>query len=244
MLRTIAMHPAAARTLATELLEYVPGAYCSVMRRRHPEWFLVDAGTDVVIEGYQSCGNTFARKAMEHANPGVRIASHSHSWANVARGLQLGKPAVVLLRPPLEAVASHAVRMRLDDVDRELRRYRRFYRRAVAAGDAVVLAPFQVAVDRFGEVIQAVNARFTTAFKPFDHHDPATKAEVFEEMEREALSTPSELDRLWRIARPNDERKEATREMQARLTAPPYRAALAHCQAVYDRLISASVLSE
>lgn len=243
MLRTIAMHPAAARTLATELLEYVPGAYCSVMRRRHPEWFLVDAGTDIVIEGYQSCGNTFARKAMEHANPGVRIASHSHSWANVARGLRLGKPVVVLLRPPLEAVASHAVRMRLDDLDRELRRYRRFYGRAAAAGDAVVLAPFQVAVDRFGEVISAVNARFATAFEPFDHHDPAAKAEVFGEMEREALSTPSELDRMWRIARPNDERKEATREMQARLTAPPYRAALARCQAVYDRLISASVLS-
>ena len=124
-----------------------------------------------------------------------------------------------------------------------MRRYRRFYRRAAAAGDAVVLAPFQVAVDRFGEVIEAVNTRFTTAFKPFDHHDPATKAEVFEEMEREALSTPSELDRLWRIARPNDERKEATREMQARLTAPPYRAGLARCQGVYDRLISASVLS-
>ena len=27
-----------ARTLATDLLEHVPGAYCSVMRRRHPEW--------------------------------------------------------------------------------------------------------------------------------------------------------------------------------------------------------------
>jgi hypothetical protein len=133
--------------------------------------------------------------------------------------------------------------MRLDDLDRELRRYRRFYRRAAAAGDAVVVAPFQVTVDRFGEVIHAVNARFSTAFIPFDHHDPAAKGEVFEEMEREARSTPSELDRMWRIARPNDERKEATREMQARLTAPPYRSALARCQAVYDRLISTSTLS-
>jgi hypothetical protein len=235
VLRTIGMHPAAARTLAADLLEYLPGAYCSVMRRRHPEWFLVDDRTDIVIEGYQSCGNTFARKAMEHANPGLRIASHSHSWANVARGLRLGKPVVVLLRPPLEAVASHAVRMRLADLDRELRRYRRFHRRAVAAGDAVVLAPFPVTVDRFGEVIEAVNTRYGTAFEPFDHHDPGAKAEV--------LSTPSELDRMWRIARPNAERKEATREMQARLTAPPFGAALARCQAVHDRLIEMSTLS-
>jgi hypothetical protein len=231
------------RTLATDLLEYVPGAYCSVMRRRHPEWFLVDADTDLVMEGYQSCGNTFARKAMEHANPGARIASHSHSWANVARGLKLGKPVVVLLRPPLEAVASHAVRMRLDDLDRELRRYHRFYRRAASVADRVVLAPFDMTVDRFGEVIDRVNIRFSTRFNVFDHTDPVAKAEVFEEMEREALSTPSELDRMWRIARPNAARREATREMQARVAGPPHRSALALCEALHDRLVQKGTLS-
>src|ERR671917_1161141 len=114
------------------------------MRRRHPEWFLVDADTDLVIEGYQSCGNTFARKATEHANPDARIASHSHSWANVARGLRLGKPVVILLRPPLDAIASHAVRMRLDNLDRELRRYHRFFRKVAGATDNVVVTPFEV----------------------------------------------------------------------------------------------------
>src|SRR5689334_6906810 len=117
-----------ARTLATGLLEQVPAAYCSVMRRRHPEWLLVASDTDLVIEGYQSCGNTFARKAMEHANPQIRIASHSHSWAHVARGLHLGKPVVVLLRHPLDAVASHTVRMRLDNLDGQLANHHRFYR--------------------------------------------------------------------------------------------------------------------
>ncbi|HET9772419.1 MAG TPA: hypothetical protein VFS16_16110, partial [Acidimicrobiia bacterium] len=193
------MHAAAARTLAADLLEYVPGAYCSVMRRRHPEWFLVDGETDLVIEGYQSCGNTFARKAMEHANPQAHIASHSHSWANVARGLRLGKPVVVLLRPPLDAVASHAVRMRLDDLDQELRRYHRFFERVAGVADEVVLAPFEVTTDRFGDVIREVNDRFSTRFNLFDHDDPASKAAVFAEMDREAASSPSELDRTWRV---------------------------------------------
>jgi hypothetical protein len=224
------------RTVASDLLEQVPSVYCSVMRRRHPEWFLVDARTDVVIESYQSCGNTFARKAMEHANPQARIASHSHSWANVARGLRLGKPVVVLLRDPVEAIASHVVRMRLDDLDRELRRYRRFFGRVAAVPESVVLTPFEVTVNRFGDVIGAVNTRFSTGFKVFDHADPASKAEVFEEMEREARSTPSELDRMWRIARPNAERAEATKEMQARLKGPEHRPALARCEAVYEEL--------
>jgi hypothetical protein len=227
-----------ARTMAADLLEYVPGTYCAVMRRRHPEWFLVDDTSDVVVEGYQSCGNTFARKALEQANPSLRIASHCHSWANVARGLRLGKPVVVLLRPPLDAVASHAVRMRLDDLDRELRRYHRFYRRVSTVTGSVVLAPFEMTVDRFGDVVRALNARFATSFKPFDHTDPGAKAVVFEEMELEALSTPSELDRMWRIARPSADREEATRVMRARLGGLAHRSPLARCQAVHEELLA------
>lgn len=232
-----------ARTLATDVLERVPAVYCSVMRRRHPEWFLVDADTDIVIESYQSCGNTFARKAMERANPDARIASHSHSWANVARGLRLGKPVVVLLRHPVDAVASHAVRMHLDDVDRELQRYHRFFERVRGAAADVVLTPFEVTVNRFGDVIAEVNARFSTNFKIFDHADPAAKAAVFEEMDREALSSPAELDRRWRVARPNAERAAATQEMKDRLRGEAHRSTLIRCIAVYDDLLRAGALS-
>ena len=226
-----------ARTLATELLEQVPSVYCSVMRRRHPEWFLVDGDTDIVIESYQSCGNTFARKAMEYANPQVRIASHSHSWANVSRGLRLGKPVVVLMRHPIDAVASHAVRMHLDDLDRELHRYHRFFDRVIPVADRVVLVPFDVTVNRFGDVIAAVNSRYGTDFRHYDHTDPAAKAAVFEEMDREALSTPAELDRVWRVARPNAARAEATQEMKDRLRGELHRPALIRCLAAYDRLL-------
>ncbi len=247
MVRRLDMPPAGlaprARTLATELLEQVPGVYCSVMRRRHPEWFLVDGDTDIVIESYQSCGNTFARKAMEHANPQVRIASHSHSWANVSRGLRLGKPVVVLMRHPIDAVASHAVRMHLDDVDRELHRYHRFFDRVIPVADRVVLAPFDVTVNRFGDVIAAVNSRYGTSFRLYDHTDPAAKAAVFEEMDREAMSTPAELDRVWRVARPNAARAEATQEMKDRLRGELHRPALIRCLAAYDRLLRVGGLS-
>jgi hypothetical protein len=226
------------RRLAVDLLEYFPGAYCALMRPRHPEWFLVDDSTDVVIEGYQSCGNTFARKAMEYSNPSLRIASHTHSWANVARGLRLNKPVVVLLRAPLDAVASHAVRMRLDDLDYQLHRYHRFYRRVAAVSGAVVLAPFEVTVNRFGDVIRAVNTKAGNRFTVFDHDDQATRAAVFDEMEREVRASAPELDLTWRIARPNPDRQEATRAMKARLT-DEQPAALRRCQAVYEQLLRA-----
>lgn len=227
-----------ARRLATNLLEYLPGVYGAVMGPRHPEWFLADAGTDLVIEGYQSCGNTFARKAMQHANPEARIAAHTHSWANVARGLRLGKPVVVLVREPLDAIASHAVRMRLGDLDHELRRYHRFHRRVAGVAGSVVVAPFEVTVSRFGDVIRAVNARAGTNFVVFDHADPAATARVFDEMERDVRSHPPEHDMGWKIARPNPDRREATEETKARLTTR-HRAALTRCQRVYEELLAA-----
>jgi phosphatidylglycerophosphatase C len=241
--RVVAVPVFHARTLANALIEEVPSVYCSVMRRRHPEWPLVGPETDVVIEGYQSSGNTFARKAMAHANPHIRIASHSHSWAHVAHGLRLGKPVVVLLRNPLDAVASHAVRMRLEDLDRELRRYRYYYRRVSRLSESVVLAPFDVTTTRFSDVISQVNARFNTRFNLFDDDDPVAVAKVFEEMEQDAFSEPAELDsRIWSIARPSAERAEATREMRAQLTSEQLRPALARCEAVYEELLRASTL--
>jgi hypothetical protein len=238
----VATSSALVRTLATDLLETVPIAYFSVMRQRHPEWFLVSAGTDLVIESYQSCGNTFARKAVEQANPQASIASHTHSWTNVARGVRLGKPVLVLLRHPLDAVASHTVRMRLDDLDGELRRYHRFFHKVTGVANSVVLAPFDMTVNRFGDVIAAVNARFMTLFESFNHADPAATTAVFEEMDREAFSSPSELDRAWRVARPNADRAEATLEMKARLSRA-HQPALARCEAVYDRLLRLCGLS-
>ena len=229
-----------ARTLAVDLLEQMPTAYCAVMRRRHPEWSLADRDTDVVIEGYQSCGNTFARDAMEYANPHIRIASHAHSWTHVARGLRLGKPVIVLIRQPLEAIASHLVRMRLDDPDREFRRFHRFYHHVRPMVGSVVLAPFETTVSRFGDIIAEVNARFSTRFNLFDHGDPAAVAAVFNRMELVAQTSPSELDRMWRIARPSDERKEATRAMRAQLSAGPHRRELARCEALYDELVTLS----
>src|SRR5438094_7609001 len=106
---------------------------------------------------------------MEHANPHIRIASHSHSWAHVARAARLGKPVVVLLRHPLDAVASHAVRMRLDDLERELGNYHRFYRRVVTMSASVVVAPFAVPLIRFADLIRPVHARLATRFHVFDH---------------------------------------------------------------------------
>lgn len=225
------------RRVGVDLLEHLPGPYLAVMRRRHPEWLVVDSYTDIVIDGYQSSGCTFARKAMEHANPSVRIASHTHSWAHVARGVRLGKPVVVLLREPHEAIASHAARMRLHDLHREIERYRRFYRGVERYRARVVLAPFAVTTKRFGDVIRATNQKFGRSFVPFPHDNTSAVAAIFDEMEREATSAPPGSDLAWRVARPQPARQEASAEIRHRLSTEPYRRRLTACDALYQRLV-------
>lgn len=223
-----------AKALAVRALEHLPPAYCAVMQRRHREWRTVDRAADLVIEGYQSSGNTFARMAAEHANPGIDVASHVHSWAHVAQARRLGKPVIVLLRAPEDAISSHAARMELADLDAELRRYRTFYRGVWRFRDEVVLAPFEVVTKRFGEVIGSVNRRFGTALRPFDHEDPAATEAIFEQMEREMASIGAE----WRVARPRAERQEATAMVRRALAEGGRRRAMAGCRRAYDRLMA------
>ena len=226
--------PPGVRAAGVRVLENVPPAYCAIMRRRHPEWLVVDRRCDLVIEGYQSSGNTFARKAVEYANPGIRLGSHVHRWAHVAQAQLLRKPVLVLLRQPEDAIASHLVRMELDDVGGELRRYAAFYRGVARIRRAgLVVGTFEDVTRRYGTVIDRINERFGTSFVPFDHEDPAATVAIFAEMEREMES----IGASWRVARPREERKVATDVARERLRAPEHGAAFDACRRAYDALI-------
>lgn len=223
----------ALRSRGVRLLENIPPVYCAIMRRRHPEWLVVDRRCDLVIEGYQSSGNTFARKAIEFANPGIRLGSHVHRWAHVAQAQLLRKPVLVLLRDPEDAIASHLVRMGLDDTAGELDRYSRFYRGVARIRRAgLVIGTFEDVTRRYGTVIRRINDRFGATLVPFDHEDPGATEAIFAEMEREMES----IGASWRVARPREERKAATETARALLRAPEHRSALEACRRAYDAL--------
>ncbi|MGH9049522.1 MAG: hypothetical protein ACRDY4_07335 [Acidimicrobiia bacterium] len=160
-------------------LEPVPIAYCA-WQRRFPGRHVVDRRTDLVVEGYPSAANTFAREALEHANRGIRIASHLHTVAHVRRALHLGVPVVILLRPPVDSVVSVLARFpgQSSGVASELRDYVRFYRGVLALSGRVALACFEDTTTRLGGVTGAVNRQLGTSFAPFDDNDPEAQRAV------------------------------------------------------------------
>src|SRR5215211_299391 len=144
---------------------------------------IVDERTDLVIEGFPRSGNTFAVFAFEMAQPRtVRIAHHLHAAAQVVRGVRLGRPVVVLLREPTDAVLSHLVRQPGITPRQALRNWIRFYRPIDSLRNDVCVATFDEVTTDLGPVIERVNVRFGTSFAPFEH-TPGNVRRCFERIE-------------------------------------------------------------
>jgi len=219
-------------------LEVVPAAYCA-WNRRHPGRKIVDAHTDLLIEGYPSAANTYAREAIGYANQEIRIASHRHSPAHLRRALQLDVPVLVLLRPPVESVVSVLGRFpdlaSRSDVATELGDYEHFYRSALPVADRVVLSRFEDTTSRLGDVVRLLNDRFGTSFVPYDDNDPESKRIVQLKIDgwtQHVFGPESERHR----ALPSEQRHAETAGLRAELESPSHAAARARCEALHDQL--------
>ncbi len=218
------------------VLEPVPAAYCA-WHRRYPDRHVVDRHTDLVVEGYPSAANTFAREGLEYANPGIRLASHLHSIAHVRRALRLRVPVLVLLRPPVDSVVSLLARFPAQQSDpaAELRDYERLYRGVLGVADRVALARFEDTTSHLGEVVRVVNERLGTGFTPFDDDDPAAARVVRAKIDAwtaHVFGPDSERHRAF----PSDDRRPVADALRAELDGPAHMAARARCDALHREL--------
>jgi hypothetical protein len=127
--------------------------------------------TEFVIEGYPRSGNTFATAAfgMAKTGPHPRVAHHTHAPATVMAAVRQGVPALVLIRPPGEAVLSVVIRQPDLSMRTALRAYIAFYRPLLRHRSGFVIATFDEVIRDFGEVTRRVNQRFATTFGVFEH---------------------------------------------------------------------------
>ncbi len=128
---------------------------------------MVTSETDLVLEGYPRSANSYALAALLHTNRTLKVAHHLHSSMSIEMGVRRGLPTTVLLRRPVDAVASVLQTEDGFSAKRELRRYMSFYRRVEPLTSAIVIAPFEVVVADFGRIIQWVNERFGTSLNAY-----------------------------------------------------------------------------
>jgi hypothetical protein len=219
------------------VLELSPVLYSAYLRKGNQRSLVATPDTDLVVAGYPAAGNTFAREAMLHANPGLRIASHVHSWTQVAQAVRLGLPTLLLVRDPTSAVSSVLVRFPDCKVTRELKNFSRFYRRALPFVGQVVVVDFDAVTSRFGDVVHELNRRFGTNFIPFFHNDPASTAAVFARIDEYDRSQFGDAATI-RTARPTMEKELRKDWARQELSSDRLRPWVERCDAVYAQLLA------
>jgi hypothetical protein len=225
----------AARRRWYQSLERSPRAYCSYLRRRRTVATLVTPQTAIVLEGYPGSANSFAREAVLYSNPGVHVASHIHSSAHILEALRLGRPTVVPVRHPVDAITSYLSRGYPSEVHAALREYERMHRHLLPRLEQVVLAPFEHITSRFGDVIREVNRRFGSDLVPFPHEDPAARDAVFARLEaytREVAGDGADLLQ----ATPTNARREQQQRIRAALLDPSVAPLRTRCQELYAEI--------
>ena len=167
---------------------------------------LVERDTELVIEGFQRSGNTFAVFAFEMAQDRpIKSAHHLHASAQFIRAVKLRVPVLLLVRDPRDAIVSHVIREPCANMAAALRAWTHFYERAIPVRDRIFVADFSRVSTDFGAVIRDFNEKFGTGYKEF-HHTEANVARCFDKIEERNRQRYGRLVE-GKVARPSEERR-------------------------------------
>ncbi len=217
--------------LASQQLGYVsPELYLAALRfKRKGHWsqkWIITKDTEIVIEGFPRCGNSFAKSAFLAANPSVSVVgTHVHHPAQVLKAVELNIPTIVAIREPRAAVASlRGLSIEINrkviqesgkwsreinvvpSIDSVLLRYARFYEELLDIKESIVVAEFNQIVQDFGVLIAELNERFEGQFDVFQHTDENVEA-IFS-------NNPFHLS-------PSKEREEIKKQVELALNSAP-----------------------
>jgi hypothetical protein len=191
--------------------------------------------TEVVIEGFPRCGNSFAFAAFRLAQPGpVRIAHHLHAPAQVIAAARRQIPAVVVIRPPDDAVVSLLLRAPDWKPAEAYASFAHFYGRILPYRERFVLATFAEVVTDFGAVVRRLNTRFGTDFAEFAH-TPANVQRCFDYLgEISRTNGHGGEDFEMSVARPSPVRNERKAALRASLLGPALASLRAEARRIHD----------
>jgi hypothetical protein len=183
---------------------------------------------ELVMEGFPRSANTFAVVAFRQAQErDVPMAHHLHIEAQILEGVRLGKPVIVLIRKPADAVKSLIIRHPSTDVESAFKRYISFYKNVEKVIDKVVLADFDVVTSDLGAAILELNQKYKTNFKVFES-TPENIEQVYSEVG--AINRLFDEGKETHVARPSGKRE------RMRVTIPQSRI-FWEAEAVYEQLL-------
>ena len=193
--------------------------------------------TQIVIEGFPRSGNSFAVLAFEFAQTTpVKIAHHLHAPAQVIRAAKLRIPCIVLIRDPVDTIASLVIREMFVSVDTAFDEYICFYEHVLPYRKYFVLEEFDDIITDYGKVVDKVNMKFGTEFDLF-RHSPGNVQKVFKKLdELEYVEDKGRVDEK-KVARPSDFRKPLKNKVRQEINTAKYSFKLERAKKIFNNLI-------
>ena len=208
--------------------------------RQNPQlaYLCADRDTEIVIEGFPRCGNTFAVIAFQSAQQRkIKVAHHLHVPAQIRFAASYGIPTLVLIREPLAAISSLIVRHPERSPEQCLIEYTNFYASIFSLKNRFVVSDFPVTVNDFGSVTARINERFKTSFDCFEH-TPCNIEAVFARIEKN--NRILEKGSVMQLAKPAQEKELPKEEVKAMLRSEKFSALLGAAERAYQRLTALS----
>lgn len=192
--------------------------------------------TQLLIDGYMRCANTYAVFAFRHSNgPAVRLAHHLHRPIVFRRAAALGVPALLTIRQPKDVMASMVQFEPENSIAEVLHSYKLFYEQLEPVLDDLVVADFAEITADFGAVVRRINERFGTSFVPYVKTDANDQA-VFSEVERFSVRYFGQDRFETKVSRPSAQRVDSG-EFLSHLSAAE-RDLLDRATETYSRIVS------
>ena len=142
---------------------------------------MVSVDSDIVIEGFPRSANSFMLQAFRLWNPEAKVGHHIHVPLQVLRAVEYRIPCIVLIRDPIQALASLLIVDRSLSVRLAIKSYIEFYRRVLPFRDKVIVAEFGKTIQDPSSIIRAINTKYGTNFhcRPLEEEE---KKKIFTEL--------------------------------------------------------------
>lgn len=194
--------------------------------------------TQIAIEAYPRCGNTFAHIAFKFAQQEpVNIAHHTHAAAQVIASAKRKIPTLVIIRSPQDAICSYLAGG-FDPgltVKQALREYISFYSLILPFKNDFIIATFEQIIQDFGAVIRLVNQTYSTNFDEFYHTDANVK-KCFDLIDRGYEGAFGDLSNKV-VSRPASERLILKSDFQTQFNHPDNSKLIIKANEIYQQFI-------
>lgn len=229
----------AAKLLISAHFKTVPALFLPIAKlRENDSRIAIRRDSDILISGYWRCANHYAVYAFSVSQPRkMRVARHFHAPAQVKLAIRWNVPAVVLVREPLEAIASATIFLEHSDPLPFLRFYNIYHRSLVDDRDRIVISDFDRTTSDFASVIAELNERYGRDFNLYEK-TPENEERVKQLIRQQ--HGEGGAGRATRLPLPSDEKDYLKERIKTKLQSPEYALLLEEARQYYRYFAAAS----